>query len=266
MNNIAHLPEQRRAAILSILQRGEAVSAAELATRFAVSEDAIRRDLRKLAAEGLCEKVYGGALPISAPAQPFSVRADENLERKAALAAAAVSLLQPRQCLFLDVGSTNALLAKTLPENLDLTVVTNSVPVLNALFGKAGIRLFAIGGPVNMHVGGTTGAKAVEDLARFRFDLTFLGACSLSRAAGICCFDGDDADMKRAAVANSNAVAALVMIDKLETGQPHRIVDFEDLDYLVLEEGTPPELIEDYRSSDIRILVAGNRAGAEAFK
>ncbi|MES0882368.1 DeoR/GlpR family DNA-binding transcription regulator [Roseibium sp. SCP14] len=258
MSSVSYLPEQRRAEILAILSRGEPVSAAELASRFSVSEDAIRRDLRKLAAEGLCEKVYGGALPISPSAQPYSRRAGEDRSRKEALVEVALTLLKPRQCLFLDVGSTNALLAERLPSNLELTVVTNSVPAMAALMDRPGINLFALGGPVRGQVGGMTGAQAVRDLERYRFDLTFLGTCSLCPETGVTAFDGDDAEVKRTASRNSEKVVVMVTTEKLGKRLPHKVLSMEQIDYLVLEETASSHSPGSYQTDKNRILTTSS--------
>ncbi|MEO1111291.1 MAG: DeoR/GlpR family DNA-binding transcription regulator [Pseudomonadota bacterium] len=257
MSNISHLPNQRRAAILETLARGEAVSAAKLAADYAVSEDAIRRDLRKLAAEGLCEKVYGGALPIAPSAQPVSVRTTEDVERKEALAKAAISLIGPRDCLFLDVGSTNIILADHLPVNLELTVVSNSVPVIAKLMGRKGLNVFALGGTVNADVGGMTGSQAIKAIESFQFDLTFLGTCGLCRRTGVSAYDAADADVKRAAVHNSRRVAILATTEKLGTQLPHRILPFDRIDCLVLEAETGEEQRLEWETDANQVVVAG---------
>ncbi|MES0808585.1 DeoR/GlpR family DNA-binding transcription regulator [Roseibium sp. SCPC15] len=258
MSSVSYLPEQRRSEILAILSRGEPVSAAELAVRFSVSEDAIRRDLRKLAAEGLCEKVYGGALPVSPSAQPYSSRAGEDRSRKEALATVALTLLMPRQCVFLDVGSTNALLAEMLPSNLDLTVVTNSVPVMAALMDRPGISLFALGGSVGGQAGGMTGAQAVSDMERYRFDLAFLGTCSLCPETGVTAFDGDDAEVKRAAARNSEKIAVMVTTDKLGARLPHKVLPMEQIDYLVSEGEAAQQPLHLYQTQNNQILTTAN--------
>ncbi|MEM9632766.1 MAG: DeoR/GlpR family DNA-binding transcription regulator [Pseudomonadota bacterium] len=257
MSSVSYLPEQRRTEILATLSRGEPVSAAELAIRFSVSEDAIRRDLRKLAAEGLCEKVYGGALPVSPSAQPYSRRAGEDQSRKEALADTALTLLKPRQCLFLDVGSTNALLANKLPNHLDLTVVTNSVPVMARLMDRPGISLFALGGPVRSQAGGMTGAQAVSDIERYRFDLAFLGTCSLCPDTGVTAFDGDDAEVKRAAARNSEKVAVMVTSEKLGLRLPHQVLPLNRIDYLVFEKEMQSQSLHQYQTDRNRILTSG---------
>src|SRR5258705_10241128 len=113
------LPRSRRDQIAGRLDAGLPVVAAELAIEFSVSEDAIRRDLRALAAEGRCRRVYGGALPLSKAMAPMAARMEEARDRKQALARKAASLVKPGQFVFVDSGSTNLALVSCLPEDFE---------------------------------------------------------------------------------------------------------------------------------------------------
>ena len=98
---MADIPLARRDDIAARLAAGQPVNSGVLATEFGVSEDAIRRDLRALAAAGLCRRVYGGALPLASGVVPFSDRLGADVERKRALARAAMPLVAPGSFLFL---------------------------------------------------------------------------------------------------------------------------------------------------------------------
>src|ERR1700688_36797 len=100
----------RKNEIESRLLRGLPVNATALAKEFLVSEDAIRRDLRALAAEGKCKRVYGGGLPIAPDGVPFEHRLLNDSKEKRALALAALTLVSEASTLFLDSGSTNVAL------------------------------------------------------------------------------------------------------------------------------------------------------------
>src|ERR1700675_4422983 len=100
-------PMERRDIIAGRLAQGQSVTAGSLAEEFSVSPDAIRRDLRALAAEGRCRRVYGGALPVSNATEPLTARMREGAERKLRLAQAAVSTIRAGELVLLDSGSTN---------------------------------------------------------------------------------------------------------------------------------------------------------------
>lgn len=233
------LPLARRDLIASRLAEGQSVVAASLAVEFDVSEDAIRRDLRALAAQGLCRRVYGGALPMTAASVPMSVRIDEASERKRALGRTAAPLVQKGELLFLDSSSTNLALVAYLPEDFGLTVATNSIDIAAAALRRTDLRLVMIGGTVDPVVGGCVDAYALQTVARMNIDRSFLGACAISVTGGISVFDMADAAFKRAVLAASEHNAVLSTNEKLATRSPYRVASIKEIDCFVVEHDLP---------------------------
>jgi DeoR/GlpR family transcriptional regulator of sugar metabolism len=249
------IPLARRDQIAARLAQGQPVVAGTLATEFQVSEDAVRRDLRALAAEGLCRRVYGGALPPLPGATPMAVRMDEGRERKAALARAAVATIEPGEFLFLDSSSTNLALAAELPMEHALTVATNSVDIAAALLRRQGVRLVMVGGAVDPLVGGCIDATAVLAVGQMNIDRCFLGVCAITAEAGVCTVDAGDAAFKRALRAASRHCVAMATNDKLGLQSPHRVAPVRELDQLVVE-----------HDADFKTLKALAKAGALVLK
>ena len=229
------LPLARRDSIARRLAEGQPVVAAALAVEFDISEDAIRRDLRALAAQGLCRRVYGGALPLSSATVPMAVRMDEASERKHALGRAAVPLIQRGELLFLDSSSTNLALVAHLPEDFGLTVATNSIDIAAAALRRSDLQLVMIGGAVDPVVGGCVDANALQTVARMNIDRCFLGACAVSPKGGISVFDMADAAFKRAVLAASERSAVLSTNEKLATRSPYRVAAIAEIDCFVVE-------------------------------
>lgn len=256
MHDSSELPLGRRKQIADRLVRGEAVIATSLATEFRVSEDAIRRDLRALASEGVCKRVYGGALPTSPVSSSIDVRSGEDIERKRALACTALRLIRAGQTLFLDTGSTNLQLAARLPSDLALTVVTNSVPAAAMLMGRPGIAMVLIGGRVNPTVGGCVDARSIAELRRFRIDLCFLGACAMSVEHGVAGFDMADVDFKRGLLDVSASAALMLTNAKIETSAPFHIGPVGDVAHYVLEHDAPLDVLSALRRIGAEVEVA----------
>lgn len=227
-------PEERRETLAARLAEGQSLSATSLAQEFGVSPDAIRRDLRALAAEGRCRRVYGGALPLSPASIPMRARSLEARERKAALAAAAMARIQPGEFLFFDNGSTNLALAERLG-GIGLTVATNSVSIAAVLADRDDLQLHMIGGAVRTGIGGCVDAAAVLALQQMNIDLCFLGACAVSMAEGIAAFDAADAAFKRAALRCSRRAMLMTTTEKLATRAPYRVAPIEAVDAIVVE-------------------------------
>src|SRR5690349_14921436 len=112
------LPAQRRDLLLTRLERDGRLVAKDLAAELGVAEDSVRRDLRELAAAGLCQRVYGGALPVSPAVADYATRGGVATESKRRVAAAAARLVRPDMTVLLDGGTTALAVARALPHDL----------------------------------------------------------------------------------------------------------------------------------------------------
>ncbi len=256
MDEPSYLSEARQRLISDRLALGQSVVAASLAAEFGVSEGTIRRDLRFLATQGLCTRVYGGALPLSPASTSLAVRTGEDVERKRSLGRAALPFVERGQTLFLDTSSTILHFAPLLPRDLGLTVVTHSLPIASALMERSDIALVLIGGPFHRTTGGCFGPRALEDLRRLRIDLLVLGACALSAREGLAAFESVDADFKSALLEQSGETVLMMTNDKLETTAPFRIAPLSAVRHLVLEHDAPATVVAGLRTAGCDITHA----------
>ncbi|HEY2022160.1 DeoR/GlpR family DNA-binding transcription regulator [Paraburkholderia sp.] len=233
------LPEQREALILERLRTHGRVLAAELAAELQTSEHTVRRHLRDLAQSGQCKRVYGGALLMSPAGKPAALRMHEAVDRKARLAAAAASLVRPKQIVLLDAGSTNVAIAAALPDNTELTVITNSPEACVRLLNRPGFDVILVGGRVARGAAGSLGATALLQIQQIRADLCFLGACALDPQEGVAAFDAEDAELKRAMVKASGQLAIALTSEKLMTAAPFAVAPASAVDHLIVEADVP---------------------------
>ncbi|HEY0483115.1 MAG TPA: DeoR/GlpR family DNA-binding transcription regulator [Kofleriaceae bacterium] len=250
----ATLPRERQDRILERLRRHGRVIAADLALEFRVSEDSIRRDLRELAARSLCKRVYGGALLIR-DIPPIAERRREQVERKRALAAVAVSLVGRRQILFIDAGSTNSAIAAALPDGHELTVVTNAPDVALALIGRPGFEVLCIGGRIEPKIGGAVGSMALRQIQGIRADLCFPGVCAADAQTGLWTFDAEEVVLKRAMIEASGETVLVATGEKLITAATHHTAPVESLTHLVVERGTDPAVLDAWRAAGTSVHV-----------
>ena len=225
---------ERQALIRTRLDLSGRVIAAELAQELGVSEDTIRRDLREMAASGLCRRVYGGALSISLSPTSMSERMSIAGESKAALARVAARLIPAGSTVFLDASSTNLALAKVLPSGGDLTVATNA-PAIAAALVERDIATIQLGGLIDPKVGGAIGAKAMRDAEAFRPDILVLGVCGIDPEAGVTASSYEDAEFKRFLASRSACVVVAVTNDKLSAAAPYSVVPLSRVAHAVIE-------------------------------
>jgi DeoR/GlpR family transcriptional regulator of sugar metabolism len=250
------LPADRHQLIRERLQQDGRVLAAELAVLFGVSEDSVRRDLRELAAAGICQRVYGGAIAMTPTPINIRLRSAANVEYKEMLARAAALLVQPGQLIFLDASSTNLAVAHALPRELGLTVATNAPAIAAALNEREDIDVLVIGGRLDHKVGGTLGVGALQELQRMRPDLCFLGICSIDAEAGIGSIESEDAAFKRALVAGCGSIVAVATPEKLGTASPYFIAPLAEIAQLVVVADSDVEQIKRIRQTGVTVIMA----------
>jgi DeoR/GlpR family transcriptional regulator of sugar metabolism len=243
---------ERQKEIEKRIRKNGRVLASDLAREFKTSEDTIRRALRDLAAQGLCTRVYGGALAVSPASGTAQQRRKEAGDRKLALGKKLVSMVRPGQLLFIDAGSTNLAAARSLPEGIGATVATHDPVIASVL----------IGGQVNPLVGAAVDGQALRVILDMRPDLLFLGLCAIDSENGIAAFYSEDAQMKRALIEQSGSVAIAVLNEKLSTSAPFHISSVEVVSDLVIEADAPRSQISSFQSRGMRV----HRASAPSAK
>lgn len=249
------LLKQRHALIQQRLLAEGRVLALDLAEQLNVSEDTIRRDLRDLAAAGLCTRVYGGALPLPPTPGTLAERRGEAPDRKWRLAQAAANLVQADMVLFIDAGSTNLAIAEALPD-LPLTVATNAPAIALALLERPRIEVILIGGRIDRGAGASLGAKTLRDAELIRSDLCFLGACGVDAEAGITAFSYEEAEFKRAIAVMSKAVVVAATSEKLATAAPFSMLPAAHLSHLVVEHDAAAAQLAAFSQLGVQILRA----------
>jgi len=238
------LAAERRDLLLARLQRDGKLVAKDLAAELELSEDSIRRDLRELAALGLCQRVYGGAVPASRAAGDYATRTDVEPGSKQALAARAVGLVRPGSVVILDGGTTTLAVARALPRSLECTVVTHSPTVAVELLTHPGVEVLLIGGRLFKHSAVTCGAAAAEAAAAVTADVFLLGVTGVHPDAGLTTGDADEAAMKRALAARAAETYVLASAEKLGAASPYAVLPLEDVAGVVTDGREHPVLAE----------------------
>ena len=247
------LNAERRGKILEALSRDQRVLASELASNFGVSEDTIRRDLRELAEEGLLRRVYGGAVPRSPASLTYSRRKGESTTAKEAIARAAIRFFKDGQVVFFDAGTTALEVASHLPQDLKLTVVTNSLPVGTALADHRSARVIVLGGSLMRETLATVGFETVDGYRRVRADVCVLGVASVHPEVGLGVFFHEDAEVKRAMIAAAAEVMVVASSDKLGTSAPFLVGPLSIVDRLVTDGSAAEETVRTYTEAGIEV-------------
>ena len=250
------LAAQRRDALLARLQADGRIVAKDVAAELGLSEDTVRRDLRDLAAAGLCQRVYGGALPASPAVADYATRQGVGVDSKARVAATAAGLVAPDSTVLLDGGTTALAVARALPAELRATVVTHSPTVAAALVDHPGVEVFVIGGRLFKHSAVTCGAAAVEALQGVSADLFLLGVTGVHPTAGLTTGDADEAAMKRALARRAADTYVLASEDKIGAASRFGVLPLTEVAGVVTDVDPADPRMVDLAATGVRVVPA----------
>lgn len=249
------LTTQRRALISARLSRDGEIVAKRLADELQLSEDTIRRDLREMAAEGLLKRVHGGALPLVPPLPDFAARQEIAGDVKRRLGRKAAGLVTPGQTIFLDGGTSNAEIARALPREMRLTIVTHS-PTIAAELERHDADVILIGGRLYKHSMVATGAAALAAIAAIRVDVFFLGVTAIHPVHGFSTGDYEEAAVKRAILGRAADTFVIATVEKFGAASPHHVADPEDIAGLIVPEDMTGDVLDPYRDKGMLLLPA----------
>ena len=250
------LAAQRRDLLLDHLRTEGRLVAKDLAMEFGVSEDSVRRDLRELAAAGLCQRVYGGALPVSPALADYPTRQQVAVGSKARVAAAAAALIQPGATAVLDGGTTTLAVVQALPADLRATVVTHSPTIAAALGAHAGVEIFLIGGRVFKHSMVACGAAAVEAAQAFTADLFLLGVTGIHFETGLTTGDADEAAMKRALSRRAAETYVLGSAEKIGAASQFSVLPLSEVTAIITDAPPANRAVRDLVDAGVEVLHA----------
>jgi len=249
------LTSQRRALITTRLASDGQLVAKALADELGLSEDTIRRDLRDMAADGLLQRVHGGALPLQPPLPDFSERQTMASAAKRDLGRRAAGMIKPGHLVFLDGGTTNAEIARALPRNLAVTIATHS-PTIAAELVRHAAEVILIGGRLYKHSMVATGAATLAAIEAMRPDIFFMGVTALHPAHGLSTGDFEEAAIKRAIAGQSAETFVAATPEKFGATSPHRIMPVERLAGLIVQQGMDEETLAPYRGMALQVIGA----------
>ena len=252
----------RLAAILQLLDERTFWAVAELADRFEVSEETIRRDARQLERNGVIQKVHGGLSATHNKIEaPYRIRLRENAEAKQRIAQTAAALVSEGMTLLLDSGTTCHWLARSLSTIRNLTILTNSVEIAHEVLGNPGHRLLMAGGQINPTHHAAFGPEAMAFCQRFAPDLTVLSMGAVDAERGFLDFDADEAAFKQSLLPHARRVVVLADHTKFARSGFIQVASFGDVQDLVTDLPPPTGAVEAASQWGTRLHIADDVTG-----
>ncbi len=247
--------------IMAALRVGSSVRVADLAARFGVSTETVRRDLDELSRQGLVDRTYGGAAPAVSFHEPaVDERAHERVTERRRIGARAAEMIEDGDVLMIDSGSTTVHFAQRLAAAAPrVTVLTNCLGVALALGPVAETRVVLCPGDYRVQEGGVFGPETAAFLQRFRATKAIIGASGLT-AEGPVELDSAATWVKRTMI--ERAARRFLLIDESKLGalSVETVCPLDQIDDLVTSAVPPAALREALDAAGIEVHVAGEAA------
>jgi len=248
---------KRQQQILALLMRQGRLSVAEIVAQFSISEATARRDLELLASQDKAQRVHGGVIAIehAPPELPILERENEQSDEKSRIGRAAASLISAKETVFLGSGTTVLEVARNLRERKNLTVITNSLPVLNMLSGVKEITVIALGGILRESELSFIGHITEQALAGLRADKVIIGTRAVSLEHGLTNDYLPETLTDRAIMKAGREVILIADHSKINRVSTTMLAPLTDVHKLVTDRQTPCEFISALQALGIDTIV-----------
>ena len=248
------LKEERQQYILNRINQNYRIYITALSAELGVSDDTLRRDLTELDERGLLTKVHGGAIAKSGIPIEFTDRLNTRIPAKQQMAAKVIPMFRSGDILLIDGGTSNLEVARKIPLNMELTVYTNSFPIVNALLNHPKLELIFLGGKVFPSSQVTVGVSVFQALQTIRPNWLVLGISDVHPPQGLTAPDREEAMMKRLMIERAQKRIILADGYKLNTAEAYSVASLGDIDYLVTEDNKIDYIKQHWPKGDYIVL------------
>lgn len=246
---------ERRQKIMEYLKQDNKVYVNSLSKILAVTEETIRRDLEKLETEGLLYRSHGGAV-LKAPIcedLAFTKRCTENYFLKKSIAEKARFLINDGDTIMVDSSTTALALLHLLSNKSNITIITNSVKILND-FADDNFKIISCGGALRVHSFALIGTAACKVLSRYYVDFAVFSCKALNREKGIMESNEAESNIKQQMIQQAKTKILLVDQTKFDKIAFMKTLDFIDIDYIVTDQKPDAEWISFLKKQNVNLI------------
>ena len=256
---MAELNERQRE-IVELIKQSGLQSINDLAARFDVTTQTIRRDINALCDEGLARRVHGGVVPPSNPVNlNFRARQILNEADKRDIGQQTARLIPSGASVLLGIGTTVQYVAEALVDHADMTIVTNNLEVASILCNAASAEVHVVGGVLRSDDRDVVGGATLRGFARFVADCCVIGAGALDPHHGLLDFKPIDADICDVILSQARKRILVADHSKWAKNAKNRVAGFERIDTLVTDRLPPAAAVElQAAHPDLQVIECGH--------
>lgn len=259
---LALSPRQQQ--ILILARQTGMVGVDELAGRFDVTPQTIRKDLNELCDSRLLSRTHGGAMLASGVENmAYEARRQIAAAEKGLIGRRAAQLIPNNSSLFINIGTTTEEVARGLRHHEGLLVITNNIHVAQTLLPAPKIEVIIVGGTVRASDGGIVGESTVDTIRQFKVDTAVMGVSAIDEDGALLDFDVREVRAAKAIMENSRRVILVADATKFTRSAPVRIGHLSQVSAFVTDRTPPEQIIDICRHNGVTLDVV-NTAMSEA--
>ena len=248
--------KERLMVIRQSIQNMKKVSVAELSRQCAVTEETIRRDLDKLELEGVVTRIHGGAIwnaDVQKENVHFYKRLTKHLKEKQNIARKTAALLEGKHTIIADSSTTVVEALKLIPDNRDVTIVTNSTEVFRE-FQQSSFNIISTGGEFNKKSLSLQGQLAKTNITKYNVSIALISCKSLNIEKGVLDSNESEAEIKKLMLEQAEEVALLADHFKFDQTAFVCLTDLESVNYIITDRRPGDTWIRYCEENGIRLI------------
>ncbi len=252
--NVELLANKRHSEIVALVKKNGGAKVTDIAKRFNVSIETVRRDLLELEKKNLLTRVHGGAMPIDEmnAYHSLSERKEEYVNEKIQLSVTASKYVKDGDVIYVDSGSTPVHFARAI-KSKEITVVTCSLDVFNELSGGRA-KVILCGGEYVSTVASFCGALAIETLKKLYVNKAFIFPSAISLRHGVCDFSRDVYPIQKEILTRADKIFVLASNEKFEKNGLLKICDVLPEYTFITDKGLKKEIENVYLENNIEVI------------
>jgi Transcriptional regulators of sugar metabolism len=251
------LPSERQKKMIAYLSTKDFVTIQEFMTEFNVSVETVRRDLTFLEKQGRIEKVYGGAkLNDSAFTEPpMEKRMVSRFMQKEKIGRKCCEFINDGDCIFIDSGSTAYYISRFLTNKKNLTVITNSIPVINELI-NTDFDIIIIGGKLRQSERSIVTYGYMFDFSVLNIQKSFICASGITARKGISDYNLQEVDTRKMIIERSEEIFVVTDSSKFGRDVTIGVAPLSKINYIITDSNLNKNLAADFSKSRVKLILA----------
>ncbi len=235
-------PNPRQLTLLTVVQASGSVTVEQLADQLGVTLQTVRRDVQRLADEGLLTRFHGGVRVPSSTIENIAHQQRENLnaQGKAHIARAVASKVPNGCSLMLNIGTTTEAIARALLHHTDLRVITNNLNVATILSANSNCEVIVVGGVVRSRDKGIVGEAAIDFICQFKVDIALMGISGIESDGTLRDYDYREVKVSQAIMEHAREVWVAADHSKFNRPAMVEVAHLSAIDRLFTD-ASPPE-------------------------